>query len=164
MIRIGKIVHCHGIKGELSLLPLTDHNERFEKLKKAFLELSDGQYQEVEVTGAREHKGNILLTFANVQDRTQAERWKNLYLCVREEDAVKPEGAYFHYEIIGLEVYEGTTCYGTIKEILQHSSTDLYVVSDGKREFYLPALKAIIQKIDLAQGKMEVALPAGLLD
>jgi ribosomal 30S subunit maturation factor RimM len=33
MIRVGKIINCHGVKGELVVLPLTDSIRRFKKLK-----------------------------------------------------------------------------------------------------------------------------------
>lgn len=106
MIRIGKITNCHGVKGELVLQPLTDDNRRFKKLKQALLELPGGRYEDVTVVSVREHKENILLTLAGITDRNQAERLKNIYLCVRPEDAVKPKGSYFIYEIVGLQVYK----------------------------------------------------------
>lgn len=163
MIRIGKIVNCHGIKGELTLMPLTDDNRRFKKLKRAFIELPKGEYQEVTVMTAREHKNSVLITVEGVEDRTTAERWKGFYLCVTPEDAVKPKGSYFLHEIIGLEVYEGETHWGKVTEVLQSSSNDVYVV-EGERTIYLPALKSVVKNIDLEQGKMEVIIPDGLLD
>jgi len=164
MIRVGKIINCHGVRGELVLLSLSDDNRRFKRLKHALLEQSDGNYQEVRILSTREHKGNILLTLEGVTDRDQAERFKNHYLCVRPEDAVKPKGSYFIYEIVGLQVYEGDTCYGRVTAVLQNSSTDLYEVQGVYGTFYLPALKTVVQNIDLDKGRMDVALPAGLLD
>ncbi len=164
MIRIGKITNCHGVKGELVLQPLTDNNRRFKKLKQALLELPSGRYEDVTVVSVREHKENILLTLAGITDRNQAERLKNIYLCVRPEDAVKPKGAYFIYEIVGLQVYEGDTCYGKVTAVLQNSSTDLYEVTGDESVFYLPALKSVVKNIDLEQGRMDVEIPAGLLD
>ena len=67
------------------------------------------------------------------------------------------------HEIIGLEVYEGEEHLGKVTEVLQSSSNDVYVVS-GEKTIYLPALKAVVQNIDLEQGKMEVIIPDGLLD
>lgn len=96
MIRIGKITNCHGVKGELVLQPLTDDNRRFKKLKQALLELPGGRYEDVAVVSVREHKENILLTLAGITDRNQAERLKNIYLCVRPEDAVKAQRFLFH--------------------------------------------------------------------
>lgn len=163
-IRIGKIVNCHGVKGELVVLPLTDNNRRFRKLKKVLLELSENCYREAEVIGSREHKGNILLTLLDITDRTQAERLKNLYVCVTPEEAVKPRGSYFIYEIVGLQVYQGDICYGVVKAVVQNSSVDLYEVDGDFGEFYLPALKTVVKNIDLEQKRMDVEIPDGLLD
>lgn len=164
MIRVGKIINCHGVKGELTVLPLTDDIRRFKKLKHALLEQSRGQYTEVTVTAAREHKGNILITLEGLDDRTAAERLKNVYLCVCPEDAVKPKNAYFIFEIIGLDVYQGDTCYGKVINVLQNSSTDLYEVKGEGESFYLPALKSVVQNINLEEGRMDVIIPDGLLD
>ena len=163
-IRIGKIINAHGIKGELVLQPLTDNNRRFRKLKTALLELAGGRYEEVEVVSAREHKGNILLMLKGIEDRNQAERLKNIYLCVKPEDAVKPKGAYFIHELIGLEVFQEDVSYGKIINVVQNSSVDLYEVSGKFGEFYLPALKTVVKNIDLDQKRMDVEIPEGLLD
>lgn len=163
-IRIGKILNAHGIKGELLLLPLTDNNRRFRKLKRALLELPGGRYDEVEVVSTREHKGNIIIMLKGIEDRTQAERLKHIYLCVKPEDAVKPKGAYFIHELIGLEVFQGDVSYGKIIDVLQNSSVDLYEVSGDFGEFYLPALKTVVKNIDLDQNRMDVEIPDGLLD
>ena len=164
MIRVGKIINCHGVKGELVVLPLTDSIRRFKKLKSALLEMPGGRYNDVTVLTAREHKGNVLITLEGIDDRNAAERLKNVYLCVRPEQAVKPKDAFFIFEIIGLDVYEGDKHYGTVINVLQNSSTDLYEVKGEGESFYLPALKSVVQSISLEEGRMEVIIPDGLLD
>ena len=164
MIRVGKIINCHGVKGELVVLPLTDSIRRFKKLKSALLEMPGGRYNDVTVLTAREHKGNVLITLEGIDDRNAAERLKNVYLCVRPEQAVKPKDAFFIFEIIGLDVYEGDKHYGKVINVLQNSSTDLYEVKGEGESFYLPALKSVVQSISLEEGRMEVIIPEGLLD
>ena len=164
MIRVGKIINCHGVKGELVVLPLTDSIRRFKKLKSALLEMPGGRYNDVTVLTAREHKGNVLITLEGINDRNAAERLKNVYLCVRPEQAVKPKDAFFIFEIIGLDVYEGVKHYGKVINVLQNSSTDLYEVKGEGESFYLPALKSVVQSISLEEGRMEVIIPDGLLD
>lgn len=164
MIRVGKIINCHGVKGELVVLPLTDSIRRFKKLKSALLEMPGGRYNDVTVLTAREHKGNVLITLEGINDRNAAERLKNVYLCVRPEQAVKPKDAFFIFEIIGLDVYEGDKHYGKVINVLQNSSTDLYEVKGEGESFYLPALKSVVQSISLEEGRMEVIIPDGLLD
>ena len=164
MIRVGKIINCHGVKGELVVLPLTDSIRRFKKLKSALLEMPGSRYNDVTVLTAREHKGNVLITLEGIDDRNAAERLKNVYLCVRPEQAVKPKDAFFIFEIIGLDVYEGDKHYGKVINVLQNSSTDLYEVKGEGESFYLPALKSVVQSISLEEGRMEVIIPDGLLD
>ena len=164
MIRVGKIINCHGVKGELVVLPLTDSIRRFKKLKSALLEMPGGRYNDVTVLTAREHKGNVLITLEGIDDRNAAERLKNVYLCVRPEQAVKPKDAFFIFEIIGLDVYEGDKHYGKVINVLQNSSTDLYEVKGEGESFYLPALKSVVQSISLEEGRMEIIIPDGLLD
>ena len=164
MIRVGKIINCHGVKGDLVVLPLTDSIRRFKELKSALLEMPGGRYNDVTVLTAREHKGNVLITLEGIDDRNAAERLKNVYLCVRPEQAVKPKDAFFIFEIIGLDVYEGDKHYGKVINVLQNSSTDLYEVKGEGESFYLPALKSVVQSISLEEGRMEVIIPDGLLD
>jgi len=75
-----------------------------------------------------------------------------------------PDGRYYIYQLEGLTVWEKEICYGKLTEVMQPGSNDVYVVSDGKREILVPALKTVIKSVDLDSNRMEVELPAGLLD
>lgn len=165
MLRIGKIINSHGHLGEVKVLPLTDDIKRFKKLRDVYLEVSDSRYDLVHIVQSRIHNGQVLLTLEEAPDMNAAERLKNFYLCVKREDAIKlPEDHFFIYEIIGLEVVEEGQVLGKVVEVLQTGGNDVYAVSDGVRTFYMPALKAVVQKIDLENKQMLVKLPTGLLD
>ena len=165
MLRIGKIINSHGHLGEVKVLPLTDDIKRFKKLRDVYLEVSDSRYDLVHIVQSRIHNGQVLLPLEEARDMNAAERLKNFYLCVKREDAIKlPEDHFFIYEIIGLEVVEEGQVLGKVVEVLQTGGNDVYAVSDGVRTFYMPALKAVVQKIDLENKQMLVKLPTGLLD
>ena len=165
MIKIGKIVNCHGHKGELKIFPLTDNLKRFKGLKEAYLEKANGQYELVNLVSTREHKGNVLVVLEHINDMNAAEKLKNLYVCVKKEDAVKlPKNHYFIYELIGLDVVEDDQVIGQISEVLQTGSNDVYVVKNNEGLIYMPALKSVVHNIDLDNKKMTVTLPDGLLD
>lgn len=116
----------------------------------------------------REHKTNLLVKFAGVNDRTGAEELRNLWLFVDEADAAELEaGAYWFHDIIGLNVFtaEGEQV-GRITEITT-GANDVYVVAtagdfNGGRG--VAALDNVILTVDLGQGRMMVHLPDGLLD
>ena len=81
----------------------------------------------------------------------------------RESAPTLPEGGYFHFQLLGLEVFtkEGERL-GRVCEILETGSNDVYVVSNDGGELLLPALADVIREIDLAHGVMVVDLPDGL--
>ena len=165
MLRIGKIINTHGHLGEVKIMPLTDDITRFKKLREVYLEVNDDRYDLLHVVQSRIHNGLVLLTLEEAPDMNAAERLKNFYLCVKREDAIKlPKDRFFIYEIVGLDVIEDGQVLGKVTEVLQTGGNDVYAVSDGERTYYMPALKSVVQEIDLDNKRMLVTLPAGLLD
>ena len=74
-----------------------------------------------------------------------------------------PEGEYFHYQIMGLQVLtEDGESLGRVSEILETGSNDVYVASGDSGELLIPALADVIREIRLSDGVMVVSLPDGL--
>ena len=166
-ITIGQIINTHGVKGEVKVKVFSDSLERFEGMKEIFAVVSEGAQdrRRLTISGLRYQKDMVLMTFHEVQDLSEAERLKTCFLQTPERELpVLPKGRYYIYQLEGLAVWENQRCYGTLTEVLQPGSNDVYVVRDGKRELLIPALKTVIKKVDLEQGRMEVELPAGLLE
>lgn len=164
-INVGEITGAHGIRGEVKVTPRTDFvEERFKKGTKLYAK----KYKKyLEVVSYKEHKGQLLVKFNGVDDRNSAEDLMFTLLCVDFNDAIPlPAGEYYHFQLKGLEVVEGEISYGKITEIFQTGSNDVYTVKDEatKKEIYIPALKTVIKNVNLEEGKMEVVLPAGLID
>ena len=165
MIRIGQIANSHGINGELKVVPLTDDITRFRRLTEVYVEEKKDGYRLLTPKSSRVHKDMVLLTVAEIADKTAADRLKGKYLCVKDEDAIKlPEGRYFIFQLEGLTVVEDGVVLGTLTEVLQPGANDVYVVDDGKRKIYVPAIKSVILDVDLENKVMQVKLPEGLLD
>ncbi len=160
-IKIGKIINTHGYKGELKVLPLTDDADRFFALDHVFI--ADNEYH---VIKARMHQGYVLLLLQGREDMDSAKELQGSYLELPVEELKKlPEGHYYHFQIVGLRVYEDDRLLGEVSDILQTGSNDVYVVKVPKgKEIYLPALKEVVRNIDVEAGKIEVKLPPGLLD
>ena len=82
-----------------------------------------------------------------------------------EELEPLPPGAYYHYQLIGMEVHEEAgSRLGDIVEVIFTGANDVYVVRDGKRETLVPALANVIVSVDtdLDRNNMIVRLPEGL--
>jgi 16S rRNA processing protein RimM len=51
---------------------------------------------------------------------------------------------------------------GRLVDVLPAGGNDIFVIQGGKREILIPALAAVVKKIDLAEHRIEVSLPTGL--
>lgn len=143
-IVVGKIFNVHGIKGELKVFPLTDDINRFKKLKKCFI-----KKEEYNVSMARINKNNIILKLDEINDRTEAEKFKNQYIEILREDSVDlEEGEYFIEDLKGLKVLnqEGKEI-GVMVDVLTSAAVDIYVFKIDGKEQMLPAVKENIIEI-----------------
>lgn len=166
MIRVGKITNTHGHKGALKVQPLTDYPERFEEILDLYV--VDGEKKEkITIDSIKYQKNNLILEINEIKDMNQAELYKGKYLFIEKEDARPlPEGRYFIFQLVGLNVYEGDTLLGVISEVIQTGSNDVYVVKreKGKKDILIPALKKVVKDIDLENKRMQVELLEGTLD
>lgn len=165
LIPIGEIVATHGIEGWLKLKPYNPDTAIFSATEKIFLE-KEGVHSPCLLEATRAHKGQFLLKLRGIEGIANAQKWVGSILCV-EEELLQPlsPGEYYYYQTVGLEVFDtrgGRV--GTIKRIWSKPGGDLYVVQGEAKEYLIPAVKEIIEKIDLPGGKIIINLPSGLLD
>ena len=163
-LAIGRIVRAHGLRGEVSIAVLTDFPERFETTEWVYLgdEFEATAYR---IESYRWHKQNILLTLAGVSDRTQAEKLRGQFVQVPLEEAVSlPEGTYYLYQLIGLEVTSTTGEFlGVITDIIETGANDVYVVEKDGQKILLPAIPDVIKTVDILNGVMVVQVIDGLI-
>ncbi len=166
MIRVGKIINTHGHKGAVKVQSLTDYPERFEELQEIFM--VDGEKKEkLTINSVKYQKSNLILEINEIEDMNQAEIYKGKYLFIDKKDArILPEGRYYIFQLVGLNVYENNDLLGTITDIIQTGSNDVYIVkSENKgKDLLIPALKQVVKNIDLENKRMDVQLLEGTSD
>ncbi len=166
MIRVGKISNTHGHKGALKVIPMTDYPERFEELDEVYM--VDGDKKEkFTITSVKYQKNNLILEIQEIKDMNQAELYKGKYLFIEMKDVRSlPEGRYYIFQLIGLEVYENNVLLGKIRDVIQTGSNDVYIVkrAEGEKDLLIPALKKVVKNIDLENKRMQVELLEGTLD
>ncbi len=158
---IAQIGSPHGIRGEVRCAILTDFPERFQHTKRV---LAGARKTPYEVERARLVKGAVVLKLLGVDSRDDADRLRGLTLYVPDQEAVVlDDGSYFWYQIIGLKV-ESTQgeALGTIAEIIQTGSNDVYVVKSDSGELLLPAIHDVVRDVNLEHGVITVELIDGL--
>ena len=164
-LAVGKVVNTHGIKGELKVMPLTSDLSRFDYLL-FVTALWEGKPKEFRVTGARIHKKSVLIKLSGIDTMDDAEKLKGQELLVERKHARElEEDEYFICDIIGLRVYEDDRLLGAITDVLETGSNDVYVVKNSnEKELLLPAIKSVIERIDIEGKRMQVRVPEGLRD
>jgi 16S rRNA processing protein RimM len=159
-----------GPAGEVRVKALGRYPERFRDVKRVFV--GEGR-TEAAILHRRPHGDGVVLRLEGVNGRDQARELFGTYLYVPEDEAVKlPSGEYFVHQIVGLRVVtdEGQEL-GTVREVLETGSNDVYVVRGARSgtgpapaEVLLPAIKDVVKRIDLERGTIEVTLLPGLID
>ena len=164
-IVIGRIIGPHGIRGGVKVSVLTDYPERFRPGTPVYLG-SEEEAAPVEIVAVRPHKNMLLILLADVPDRNAAELLRDRLFLIPEAQAM-PLGEHENYahDLIDLavETVEGEAL-GRLTEILFTGANDVYVVVGPEGELLLPALREVVLQVDLAAGRMVVALPDGLRD
>ncbi len=167
LITIGKVIKPFGVKGEMKIEPMTDFPERFKKLRRVYLVSPSGRELAGEVRSARNDAGgNLFLLFSGYDSPEKAKELNGWFIKLPQEEAVPlPEGSYYHFELIGMEVFsESGEKLGRIVDIFETGSNDVYVMKQGGKEIYLPATKEIIKQVDRSQKRMVIHLVEGLME
>lgn len=165
LLRIGRILRSHGNRGELKVESLSHDLQRFSWLEKVHVEMQ-GTYSLYEVEASRIHQDRIILKLLGVDTIDEARSLMGGYLCVPEEERPPlPPDTYYIYDLLGARLYspKGQDL-GIIKDVLTLPANDVLVILKDGKEYLIPALQSVIQKVDLESRTVEVDLPAGLLE
>ena len=158
LIPIARAKSPHGVKGWFKIALLTDRPERFRAGLKVFLESGSGEPLEYTVSDFQAASGAPRILLEGIDSRGKAAEHSGCFICVAEDDVppIDEEDAYYTYQIMGMRVVDvqGKEL-GRITNIFSTGGNDIYVVTgEGKKEHYLPALKAAIRKVDVEAGEM----------
>jgi len=161
-VAVGRITRTHGVKGEVSVLPLSDVGSRFEAGSTLFLE--EREDRPLTIRASRPHQQRLLVAFRGVEDRTSAEALRGRYLFVPASSAPHlPEGEYWAHDLVGCEVLmEDGRSLGRIREILHTQANDVWAAEGVDGEVLIPALKDVVQEVDVAGRRVVVREIPGL--
>jgi 16S rRNA processing protein RimM len=166
-LNVGKIVNTHGIRGEVRVISRTDFpEERYKTGNTLYVDLGSEQVP-VTIEAHRKHKQFDLLTFENLSNINDVERFKGYLLRVPKEDSVPlDEGEFFYHDIIGCSVFtvEGDEL-GKVKEILSPGANDVWVV---KRKGFgpdilIPYIPPVVKTVDIDEKKIIIEPLEGLI-
>ncbi len=157
---VARVLGPHGRDGGINLQLLSDLPGRFDPGRVLLVDSHPYPISISRQTGP----DSALVWLEGIATRQQAVPLTGKYLAARPlEEATLEEGAYFHYQLIGMRVRteEGEDL-GELQEILETGSNDVYIVRGSSGEILVPATAQVVLEVDVAASVMLVRLPDGL--
>jgi 16S rRNA processing protein RimM len=166
MIAIGRISRPIGTRGEMKVLPLTDDRLRFSGLQSVWVGHDSDSAGQFDIHIVRIDAKQVVINLNGIETLQEANKFRNKYLFVPMEQTIKLNpGSYFMDDIIGCEVVtEEQTKIGIVADLLSLPANDIWVVRNGSKEFLIPAVKAIVRKVDVKMKRITINALEGLLE
>lgn len=158
-ITVGEVLGAWGLKGAFRVRPTTDFPERFKSGETLFIEGAP-----FSILTSNFQKDGVIITISGVDTPEAAAKLRRKTMDIpASELRALPEGRYYQFDIIGLEVQtvDGAIL-GKVTDIL-NCGNDVYVVKGEGKEVLIPATKDVVKSIDVKKGKMVIEPIEGLL-
>lgn len=173
---VGRVRRPHGLKGELVVEALTDEPDAiFAPGRRVFRGTADGSLYLVPgtkapapltVTALRPFKEGWLICFAEIADRTEADKWNGRHLLVPVAELSEPEeGEVFAHELVGMTLVDAESG-REIGPVVEFYDLPQGLLLEFKAESglaSLPFVDEFVSSVDREARQIHVTLPDGLL-
>ena len=166
---VGRVVKAHGVTGEVVVEIRTDDPDtRFAPGSSLRGRPSrGGPESRYLVESVREHGAKLLVRLDGVADRNAAESLRGTVFVVDSEDLppIEDPDEFYDHQLEGLQVVTtiGETV-GTVAEVLHTAAGELLSIRAEEGEVLVPFVSAIVTSVSLADQKIEIDPPEGLLE
>ncbi|HET7623361.1 MAG TPA: ribosome maturation factor RimM [Gemmatimonadaceae bacterium] len=169
---VGRLRRAHGIRGELDVEPLTDAPAAVFAAGRAIrVGTAEGDPdpagRTLTVRRARpQGDGSILVSFDEILDRTEAERWRGRYLLAPASELEPPsEGEVYVHELAGMSVLlaDGEKL-GVVSDVIELPQGLALEVSRDSGSVVLPFHEEFIESVDRAARTIVATPPEGLFE
>jgi 16S rRNA processing protein RimM len=160
---VARIGRPHGVRGEVSVELRTDVPER--RFVPGAVFTTDPGGRPLTLASVRDHNGVLLLTFAGVSDRGDAEALRDLLLVAQVPPDDEPD-AWHVATLVGLRaVTTDGRDVGVVAAVEHLPAQDLLVVEQASgRRAMVPFVSALVPQVDVDAGRVVLDPPGGLLD
>lgn len=161
---LGKIGAVYGIKGWLKIHSFTEDPEAIFDYSPWSLKLG-GKLQAINISEWRRHNNGLIVKFAGIDDRDQAQLKVGMEIQVDSEILPElPEGEFYWRDLVGMRVCT-TQGYdlGKVTSVMETGANDVLVVKAnpndgfGKQERLIPYLdQQVVKNVDLESKQIDV--------
>jgi 16S rRNA processing protein RimM len=164
-ITIARVAKTQGRHGEVAAELHTDFPEKFAERKKLFALSADGKRRELQLEDYWSHKSYVVLKFAGVDSITDAEELVGCEIQVPREQRAELDAGTYVSDLVGCEVFDRGRAVGEVKDVqFGAGEAPLLVISSGAKEILIPFAQEFIAGIDIEGKRVEMKLPAGILE
>ena len=168
LVAVGEVLRPWGLQGEVRVRPLTDRpKERFTNLHECVLwEPRPDRREPCRIASCRFEGESLLVRMEGVSSPEDARRFTGRLLAVAQEDVLPaPEGHFYPWEMAGavVETRDGRRV-GEFVRVEGSEGQPLWVVAEGGREHLVPAVPEIVVDVNVAERRIVIDPPEGLLE
>lgn len=118
------------------------------------------------IASARPHAGRLLVRFEGIGSPEAVERLRGFDLCAFPGDEPeRPEGFVYFHEARGLQaVFPDGRPIGMVTELMDVAGRPVLVVATPRGEREVPFTGPLVVSVDLAERRIVLDPPPGLLD
>jgi 16S rRNA processing protein RimM len=166
---VGLLKKPHGVKGDALIFPVTDEPETvFAPGRKLVVMDRDGRTtgRELVIERSRAYHRAWLLHFEGIDVREGLDELRERRLVIPFEEArpLDPDEFYMH-ELVGLKVATAAgEPVGVVSEVVEAPQGWLLDVAGHERRHLIPFTRAVVERVDRAEGLLVIVPPAGLLE
>lgn len=152
-LECAKIINTHGCHGDVKLESWCNTPQILAAIKNVYLKKGD-EYVKLKVRKASVFKQFVISSLEGINDMDKAMEMKGVTLYAKRADFKLKKGEYFIADIIGLDVISVDTeqKLGTLKEVINRGSSDIYVVDTELGERMVPVVDEFVKKVDVEKG------------
>ena len=160
---IATITTTSGLTGDVRLRPLSRYFDDYIQDKKLMLGFSPATSEDLRleiVTGMGKKRR---FKFEGVDTVSDAEKivGQTIFIEASREDQINMIGK----DLLGYEVFaESGDLVGILKDVMWLPHSDVYVITNGGKEFLIPVIPEVVKGINHEQGVIVISPMEGLLD
>ncbi len=156
-LMIGEITKPQGVRGEVKIRPCTCDPDRFDGLETVYVKRGEG-FAPMNIHVNRLSGDAVFASVEGVTDRDQAEKLRGTLIYIDRAHAVAlDDDTTFLADLYGLRgLTDDGRDLGELTDVMQPGGNDVYVFKGPLGEVLVPALKSVVQAVDLQRGEMRL--------
>jgi 16S rRNA processing protein RimM len=160
-LQVGYVAKAHGLRGEVVVRTFDPSSEILFEVQRARLRRRDGAELELSLEEARPAGREIVVAFAEVRTREDAEALVGATVFVFREEIDPPaDGEYFQGDLVGLAaVAEDGRPLGKVEEIWNTGEVPTLVIRRPGEELLVPFADDFVGEVDVERGRIVVRPP-----